>query len=265
MARRRLFRKRRTFRKRVYRKKTRRVYRKRRVTAKRVMRAIERKTAQAYNLGMVINSSSHVNFPNNCIQLGLGPTIPINQGITNSARIGNRIQTKYFTFKGTITPLGYNSTSNPIPCPGHVRMVIFYDRQSPTNQPVNFNDFFQNNTGNSAFLDDLTDLWRPYNTDKYRILTQRTFKVGAAVNTGSGALAANANLANNDFKMNASFKINLTKYYPKNVKFDENSANPTTRSLYCLFYPCAATGSSYGAGVIPFGVQYAMDYTYTDA
>ena len=94
-----------------------------------------------------------------------------------------------------------------------VRMVIMYDRTNPTQEPQPGINMFQQAGANTGFFNDLTDLWRPYNTDRYRILTTRTFKLGYASNNGTGAQPGFQNLANNDFKMACNFRINLTKYY----------------------------------------------------
>lgn len=265
-------------RRRSFRKRSRRTYRKRRVTRRRsrrsvrriarrvVSRAAETKSQVSYNLGLNIYSSANASFPvNNIIAVGPNSTsCHIAQGVQNGYRIGNKITTRSLWMKGTLHPTQYDATTNPAVVPQQVRMVVFYDRQQPNLPPAPGSDFFQFGNVNMGFLNDLTDLWRPYNTDRYRILTQRTYKLGAAVHEGPGNNPSLSNSANNDFKLNINFRINLTKYYPKIVKFDENNLQPQTRSLFVFWYTCSSVGNAYAAAAMPAQVEYMFEYKYTD-
>lgn len=238
----------------------------RRPTVRALTRAVETKNAETYNLGLNIYSSQNPLFPSGN-QIVLGPnsgTMQIPQGVFNGYRIGNKITTKRLILKGTLHPLPFQTTTNPTPVPQQIRMLVYYDRSDPNVVPNPSSDMFQNNNTNGGFLNQLSDLWRPYNTDKYRILLQRTFKLGFAYSEGSGSSPDYQGLSNNDFKLNCNFSIDLTKYYPKTVKFDENNLQPTTRGLFVLFYACAASGGATPAAVIPAAVEYMFRYTYTD-
>jgi len=266
---------------RSFRKRSRRIYRKkrsyrrssrravRRTVRRAVARTAEVKSQTGYNLGQNIYSSAHATFPsNNMIVLGPNSgTCQIAQGVQQGYRIGNKVTTKSLWFKGTFRPNPYNATSNPLLFPQQVRMIIFYDRSDPNVVPSPGADLFQLGNVNQGFNNDLTDLWRPFNTDRYRILTQRTYKLGFSNNNGTGAPGVITDYqfnSNNDFRLNVNFKINLTKYYPKIVKFDENNLQPMTRGLYALIYCCAASGGANGPSTIPLGVEYMFDYKYTD-
>ena len=68
-----------------------------------ISRNIENKNTQFYGQDYQLIPSSASALVNNVIQLTPGPaTLPINQGVGNAARIGNRIKTKRMTFKGSI-------------------------------------------------------------------------------------------------------------------------------------------------------------------
>lgn len=268
MAPRRIFRKRKLFRRK-------RVVRRARVVRRRVLRRraplrrasrSEVKQQTAYNLGLSLKSSASGSF-GTTNQFALGPnasTLQIAQGVQNGYRIGNRVTTKSLRFKGTIYPKPYNATTNVVPIPTQVRMIVYYDRQHPNDLPNPVSDMFQLGNVNQGFLNDLTDMWRPYNTDRYRILMQRTFKVGNSIVGGQGSAGQYQSFANNDFKLNCNFNINLTKYYPRIVRFDENALQPTTRSLFVLFYLCAASGDPLSSSQEAVTVEYMIDYKYTD-
>lgn len=241
----------------------------RRLIQSEIAREIENKDTQYYNLTKSLVGVASPTFQDNIIQLGPNnngsESMVIQQGVGVNSRVGNKIKTKYLMMKGSIVPLPYQAVTNLGPAPVMVRMVIMYDRTNPTQEPQPATNMFQQSGANTGFFNDLTDLWRPYNTDRYRILTTRTFKLGYASNAGTGAQPGFQNLANNDFKMVANFKINLTKYYPKHVKFDENATEPTTRGLWCLFYYVAASGNPIPADQAMVNVQWMVNYQYEDA
>lgn len=234
-----------------------------------IAREVENKDTQYYNLTKDLVSVPSATFQDNVIQVGPNNNatepMTIYQGTGVASRIGNKIKTKMLMLKGTIVPLPYNATTNNNVTPLQVKMIVFYDRSTPNAEPQPSSNMFQQQGANAGFYNDLTDLWRPFNTDRYRILTTRTWKLGFAQNEGTGYVANFQGLTNNDFKMNVNFKVNLTKYYPKHVKFDENSGDPTTRGLWILFYYVSATGNAIGAGQAACNVQWMVDYKYEDA
>lgn len=264
----RTFAKKRTFKRKVARKGVKRPTIKKMIRRE-IARNVENKTIQSFNYGKVLYSSANANFPDNVIELGPGANMSISQGASQQARIGNRIKTKKLTFKGTLVPTQYNATTNANPRPAQVKMVIFYDRTDPTALPAVSTNFFQDGSTTKGFQNDLVDMFAPYNTDRYRILTTRSFKLGAALYEGTATSATlhpdNQYFANNDFKYNGNFNIDLTKYYPQIVKFDDNNTTPTTRGLFCLFYICYADGTTVNAAYEPVGVQYVQNYVYEDA
>lgn len=229
-----------------------------------IARNVEVKTKQNFNYNKNIYPSNAVLFPDNVIELGPSAIMGIDQGTANGSRIGNKIRTKKLVFKGSIVPAPY-SAQNPSPQPMQLKMWILYDRANPTNVPSSFTDFFQNGGSNTGFQNDLVDLWRPVNEDRYRVLASKTFKIGVSSANGTGYLVDSQGFNNNDFKYNANFSFDLTKHYPKEVKFDENSLDPMTRGLYCVIAIAQASGAAYGASAVPAQIQYMQDYRYTDA
>lgn len=230
-----------------------------------ISRNIEDKEQQMINLDRTIYSTTNGNFPDNVITLGPSGDMQVTQGVTEGSRIGNKVKTKSLWFRGTICPRPYNATTNPNPIPQVLKMIIFWDKQNPVTLPQVGSNFFQNGSANVGFQNDLVDMWRPINTDRYHICCSRTMKVGHAISSGTGSVAIQQSYSNNDFKMAANFKINLTKYYPKRVTFDENSTTPTTRQLFCLFYCAAGSGEQNGGAWQPLTAQYAQNYKFEDA
>nr|QTE03529.1 MAG: capsid protein [Pavo cristatus CRESS-DNA-virus sp.] len=235
-----------------------------------IARNVENKTQQHYNFQQTLYTPGDGSlFANgNVIPLGCGPSsIIVSQGVGQGQRTGNAIKTKRLMFKGTIVPAAYDAIFNAQPVPLMVKMWIFYDKTVPTTlpNPDAAADFFQNGSGVRSFERDLVDMWTPINTDRYRVLTSRVFKLGYASYTGTGSLPTQGNFANNDFKYNCNFNINLTKYYPKTVKFVDGSTSPTTRGLFCMFEYVWANGGQLPVGNRSAVVQYMLNYVYEDA
>jgi len=240
----------------------------RRLIKRELSRQVENKSVQFFDYDQRLYASPNVSFQtDNIIPLGPSAVMPITQGTGQGNRVGNSIHTKKLMFKGTIVPLPYDATFNPVPMPVQVKLVIFYDKLDPMTQPnpTYHGDYFQNGSGVKGFANDLVDMWSPVNKDRYRIFTTRTFKLGNADYSGTGASAGGHYFANNDFKMNANFSINLTKYYPKVLKFSDATTTPSNRNLYAMFYYCLANGGAALNVGYMLGMQYMLDYTYEDA
>lgn len=234
-----------------------------------IERTAETKTIQRYNLGQNLVPSNAAGFVANIIEIGPGSTMLISQGTGQGQRVGNRIETVSHTFQGTICPLPWNTTTNPNPVPTHVKMWIFYDKTDPTAVPNPIgNAFFQDGSGVVGFANDLTDHWRPVNTDRYRVLHERLFKVGFAAYTGTATGTTNQlnnqAFTNNDYKITCEFKINLTKSQLKHIRYNDTNNEPMTRRMFCMFQPVHATGSALQATDIPCTLQYMEDFRFKD-
>jgi len=242
-----------------------------RAVVKRVLaREAEVKNVQEYNFGMNLYSPNYATFDATNI-FPLGPrqtTLPLPQGTGQGNRIGNRVHTRKLIIGGTLVPNAYNATTNPIPQPMDVSIWIFYDKTLPTALPTPAanGDFYQNGNGSASFGGDTLDMISPVNTDRYRVLAKRNFKLGYADFAGTGATPGNQNFANNDYKMTCNFRFDLTKHYPKVVVWNDNATStPTTRGLFMMVTPAWGQGTTIPAGVRPLGMQFMQNYSYQDA
>jgi len=192
--------------------------------------------------------------------------IGVAQGSGQGERIGNRITCKSLMLKAIFVPTPYNATTNPTPLPMQIRCVIFYDKEAPTTvpSPASLGDIFQFGNTSQGFQDDLLDMVLPFNTDRYRICAQKTFKLGYANYGGTGSLAGSQFFANNDFKYNCQWNVQLAKFLPKTVKYNDNDQDSITHQLYMMLIPTLATGGAFSGTVRPATVQYTLSAKYTD-
>lgn len=261
--------KRKPLRKRVYKKKAaKKVGPLKQMVRAEIARNVETKSTQHMVQDRLIYSVTNASFPvSNVFHLGPNSNyLTVTQGTSVSQRIGNKIKTKSLMFKGTLFCRQYVATLNPIPQPLQVKMFIFYERGAVVNNVPNpVSDFFQNGSGVYPLQDDLSSMWMPVNSEKYRVLTTRTYKLGPASNTGTGSSQDLQYFSNNDFKLNVNFSINLSKYVPQHVLYVDSDDNPRSRNLYCMIVPVAACGLALTSSVGPMLASYMLDYRYEDA
>ena len=98
-------------------------------------------------------------------------------------------------------------------------------------------------------------MWSPINNDRYKVVATRQYKLGYAENAGSGPTPNAQYFANNDFKLNANFSIDLTKHYIKQIKFNDGSTAPTTRGLFMIMSYAPANGSLLELAFVPLAVS----------
>lgn len=207
--------------------------------------------------------------------------IGITYGTSQKARIGNTIRTKRAILKGILFPRARDGDLNPEPRPLEVCLWIFKlkgfgvtgglgDTLGGAEYALE-NNFLQDATATGSaegLTGQLIDVMRPVNTDGIQILHKRVFKLGYSAVSASnqGNLGDNQGYANNDFKYNQKFSINVTKYLPKVIKYDDNDDMPSIRHTYVMIAPYNADGSnSNNSSLSPCICNWSLEYTYEDA
>lgn len=241
----------------------------RKMIRKEISRVAENKTAQFYDFSAGLRTVSSSDFSaQNIFPLGPNSAFSpiINQGTAQSDRIGNRIKTKKLVVKGTLIPMPLNNTTNTAPQPLLIKIWIMYDKTNPTAQPdpKGAFDFFQLGGSSIGFANDTRDMWAPVNEDRYRILTTRTYKLGYSQYGSVGSAGNSMYYNNNDFPFIQNFSIDCTKYYPKDVRFNDNNALPTTRGLFMLVECVAANGNLLPSDQTVVNMQYLQTYDFED-
>lgn len=244
----------------------------RKMVKREIARNVENKTFQVFDDNYDILPSNSPGFDANIIPVTpySGAFLTISQGLGQGQRVGNRIKVKKLTFKGCVYPKAYNVTTNPTPAPVQIKFWFFYDKEEPQAIPTpqTSGDFLQ--FGNTALGlgNRLFDQMAPVNTDRYRVLTTRTVKVGYSTYGGTGAtgsLPLQGNLSNNDFKMNANVSVDLMPYIVKDVVFRDAATTPTTRGVFMMAQAVYANGSPLASTTIPAEMNWMSDLEFEDA
>lgn len=201
----------------------------------------------------------------------------IAQGVGNSARIGNRVTTKRCVFKFFLNCRAYDSVFNLQPMPTHVKMFFFKSKLDPTfdlnitqlvGSAGSSAKFFEYSNGTTGLIGTVSDLTHVISTDSFTYCTSRTYKLGYAYDGGSNAgIAGGAQpaqyFANNDFKLSAKGSVNVTKWMPKTVKWND-AGEVNTTWMFCLVQIVAADGRTLDSYQKPVNMMCETQFTYVD-
>lgn len=171
----------------------------------------------------------------------------INQGTSQSQRVGNRIKLKRWVIKGSIY-FDPNATigANDLYTQSQGYVDVYIGRKTDITGIVlsTLDDFYQN--GNQSRTPDaaLVERTMPINKDDYKIYKHFRCKIG---NASSSAGTIN----NNDYKINREFGFDICKFVLKNhiIKYDDNNTTPQDALLssICMW----ATYTQPNANVVP--------------
>lgn len=204
--------------------------------------------------------------------LGAYPMMPytglwtISQNVLQNGRVGNRIRPVKVVLNYVLTPNAYSAISNPNPYPVVVDLFLGYHRQNPSLLPNSglFNELFQRGNSQVAPQGLLDDVIADVNRDAFVVLKRWQHRVFYADAVGTGSNANAQYHANNDFKMCVMNKLNITKYVPKRIFFNDSGAM-TNRGLFLWYQAVPATGGVGAAGIQPATMRFWVHFEYEDA
>lgn len=194
-------------------------------------------------------------------------TIP--QGLGEGARVGNNINIVSAKIRFVLYPQLYNATSNATPKNLDIIMYIFSTKKSVLGNTVldAFNvlnsTFYANGSGSIGLLNNLYDLVSFPNNEIVRLHKKKIFKLGpsnAQLQTG-----VNAGWSNNDYKYNIIRTINIKKYLPKKITFNDTDNNSTSNQVFAVFHPINADGTTIPSTNFPCSIFFGIDISFEDA
>lgn len=194
-------------------------------------------------------------------------TIP--QALGEGGRVGNQITVVSAKIKFVLYPQLYNVTSNPTPKNLDIVMYIFSTKKSVLGNTVldAFNvlnaTFYANGSGSIGLLNNLYDLVSFPNNEVVKLHKKKIFKLGAS--NAQLQAGQNAGWSNNDYKYNVIRSINIKKYLPKKITFNDADNNATSNQVFCVFHPINADGTTIASTTFPSSIFFGIDLTYEDA
>lgn len=224
---------------------------------------IENKLASTFERYKTI--TSYVQTPGLYVQ-SMIPYSNIVQGLGQSDRIGCKIRTMKCIFNYVITPYPKSAVLNNIPMPQNV--IIFFGKvKNSKPQPPIASDFAKlYQFGNTVAVPqgDLMDQVLSVNKDWFTVYKTITHKIGFENYNTSSLSPTFQHFTNNDYKLNAIGHINLTKYCPKNVIFNDTTSEPTNDGLFMWAMSVPANGTTQ-AELSPVVMSSSIHYEYEDA
>lgn len=226
----------------------------------------EKKICQT-ELTLDVSAYNQPNWTNNGI-LPLSPMstyLQIDQGVSQEQRIGNKIRPYSCTLDLLFTPQLYNATSNTFPYPTMVRVIVFSQKES-NDLPTSLPNFFQQGSSATAPISTGFDMILPVNKDVYTPYYDRVIKLGTSswpTNISGGNPNAGG-YGNNDYSLNPMLHIDVTKYLPSVVTFNDNLSNPTSKAVFVTILASRSDGTTSATTQIPGRVFASLKFKYTD-
>lgn len=216
------------------------------------------------SFGSVLTDSNLNMFPM-CPYTSLFP-VPI--GTTNGTRVGNQIKTRRVILSYVLRPTPYSSSAaNNNPQPFHAQMFLGRYKQASGILPtgLELTTLFDNGSSSFGPISDLGDLCADINKDAWDIKKKWSHKVGTAIFSGPGNLQNFGFFANNDFALNVVKKMDITRYCPKTIKFNDAAGSTQGPNLFLFYQAIPTTGGIFQANERPANLDYWISYTYEDA
>ena len=240
------------------------------IAAKEVHKNIENKVA---NITSSSNSIPSYALNNQLLTISCIPYTAIGQGVGQGAKISNEFKIRNLTFNYVLRPAPYSSSTNYLPQPQIIMMFFGKVKNSKPIQPTSADYQYLWQTGNSSNTpySNTLDLIATLNRDWFTVYKVCIHKVGPnaydASQSGVGVTPTYQYYQNNDYKFNVVRKLNITKYAPKTLKFNDSTTQPTNDGLWMWAMACNADGSTRNTSnqSVTCYMDYNVTVTYEDA
>lgn len=244
----------------------------------RIIRSIEKKYARVEGSTNLVGTGN-ASFDGQIFALAPTTTtadpkaIVLQQGDLQADRVGNQVTTQKNIFSFVATLLPWNASTNANPRPVYLTAWVFSIKGGQYGTTVGDVEnlvksrFF--NTGNSysGFLDNVVDQIRTVNEDVFTLHAKKVFKLGNASTFASGAGGATPTSAqgytNNDFSMIVKYDMDVTKFTPKTIRYNDNDGSQFGVQRWIMFTLQNCDGSAV-ASAVPVELYYNHSYMYSD-
>lgn len=228
----------------------------------------ETKTAQYFSPPITIRNIYNGSDINNSVQSVCPNTATLNiaQGDGQGERIGNRINLVSLICDINIYPVPYSVVNNSIPQPAYVKIWFIHQKSNPTGIPLaNSTRMVQFGSASQALTGLLRDMSVPLNQEFVTTHYSKVFKIGNSSYWGSGTSSPSPeqNWTNNEFHLGGRLRIDLAKYLPKVIVYDDTNNVPSTRGLFMMF-EFVDVDNTYPQNISGHHLEYTLSMKYKD-
>jgi len=222
---------------------------------------------QVYSRNVAITSYNGTNFVANQIN-AISPystnALTIVQGTGQGDRIGNQIRTVRLRLRFAMYPNPQDATVNTNTLPQEVMLYILMRKSASNITPTSLNDFYTNGNSSAAPTSSLFDCISDVNKDVYTVKAIKRYKLGFALNAGTGIVPTAQSFSNNDYKYNVVETLDVTQWAPKLVQYSDGVTTPTNNLLFFVVMTVPSNGSVNAASQLPVQMLYNIEYYYRD-
>jgi len=222
---------------------------------------------QVYSRNVAITSYNGTNFVANQIN-AISPystnALTIVQGTGQGDRIGNQIRTEKLRLRFALYPNPQDATVNTNTIPQEVILYILMRKNGNNITPTSLSDFYTDGNATAAPTSSLFDIISDVNKDNYTVKMVKNYKLGFALNAGTGIVPTAQSFSNNDYKYNVVDTIDVTKWAPKVVQYSDGVTTPTNNLLFFVIMTVPANGSVNAASQLPVQMFYNIEYYFRD-
>lgn len=193
----------------------------------------------------------------------------ISQGTGVAQRIGNRVRVTKAILRYVVTPRPYDAVTNVAPVPQDLIFYFVRSKAAPcTSIPYqelagSSGQFLESGAVDTGFSGQIGDVTYDVNLDSYTLLKKKKFKLGFANYGGTGTQANSQSFSNNDYKLNLIGSIDVTKTFPKVIKWDD-AGEVTTPWTQLVIQTVDNNGLIAPVTASRVQVSYTIDMYYTD-
>lgn len=255
-----------------------------------INRQIETKKVNFFQTGRALYNTQSTSWPQSVLiltpdSITSNSSFAVSQGQGQAGRVGNEIKPVRCVISGVLRiNTSFDTTINYNACPLHITLWLVKINKHLVDSVSNLDalcdptggSFFQFGSSSTGFDGTTIDLLKEPNRDVITVLKKRTFKLG--LNQVMSGFAVNSpnnvqnQYNNNDYPLSQMFKMDITKVYPKLLRFNDTSDTPTNNRKLYLFFTCqridgnlptTSTGSVNGP--VPAFVDINVEMSYKDA
>lgn len=170
------------------------------------------------------------------------------QGSTAYNRIGNKVKVISARIRAVVNILPYNAINNPLSTAVLVKVWLVTHSSVATNLIAStdiYTTFFDQSGGSSGFQGNPLDMVFTVNPEKWTVIEERQFKLGASTASSAGPVGTGGYYDNSP--MSQTIDMDFTKAFKSQLLYNDTTNVATNNCVFLILQAVYADGSSTGS------------------